>query len=106
VRLCLDNYGMGHSLFALMARVPLDSVRVDLKALAGRDDDSDRALQVLSAIVRTTKDFDLTVIAGGISSPAMRDAAIAIGATLLHGRALPHHLNVTEVAALLAVPAL
>jgi diguanylate cyclase (GGDEF)-like protein/PAS domain S-box-containing protein len=104
VRLCLDNYGMGHSLFALMARAPLDSVRVDLKALAGRDD-SDRALQVLSAIVRTTKDFDVTVIAGGISSPAMRDAAIAIGATLLHGRALPHHLNVTEVAALLAVPA-
>ena len=30
VRLCLDNYGMGHSIFALLARVPLDVVRVDL----------------------------------------------------------------------------
>ena len=24
VRLCLDNYGMGHSLFGLLSRLPLD----------------------------------------------------------------------------------
>ena len=40
VQLCLDNYGMGHSLFALLARLSLDVVRVDLAALGRRDDTS------------------------------------------------------------------
>src|SRR4029450_9684583 len=75
-RLCLDNYGMGHSLFALLARIPLDLVRVDLAALAARDD-TDRALQVLAAIVRTTRAFGLTAIAGGIGTPELREAVVA-----------------------------
>jgi diguanylate cyclase (GGDEF)-like protein/PAS domain S-box-containing protein len=104
VRLCLDNYGMGHSIFALLARVPLDLVRVDLTALASRDD-TGRALQVLAAIARTATGFGLTSIAGGIASPALRDAALAAGVQMVHGRALPHELTVEAVAELFAVPA-
>jgi diguanylate cyclase (GGDEF)-like protein/PAS domain S-box-containing protein len=104
VRLCLDNYGMGHSLFALLARISLDSVRVDLTALASRDD-TDRALQVLAAIVRTTRSFGLTTIVGGIGSPDVRDAVVAVGVELLHGRGQPHDRTVDQVAALVAVPA-
>ncbi|TYP87234.1 diguanylate cyclase domain-containing protein [Blastococcus xanthinilyticus] len=100
VRLCLDNYGMGHSLFALLARLALDLVRVDLTALAGRDD-TDRALQVLGAIARTTAGFGLTAIAGGISTAAHRDGAVAAGIHLLHGRAFPVDLPAEEMAALL-----
>jgi diguanylate cyclase (GGDEF)-like protein len=106
VRLCLDNYGMGHSLFALLARVPLDVVRVDLSTLAGRDD-PEHALRALAAIAHTTATFGLTVIAGGIRTPELLDAAVSAGASLLHGRALPHDLTVEEIRALLgeAVPA-
>jgi EAL domain-containing protein (putative c-di-GMP-specific phosphodiesterase class I) len=104
VRLCLDNYGMGHSLFALMARISLDMVRVDLAALASRDD-TGRALQVLAAIVRTTASFDLLTIAGGVGTPEVREAVLATGVQLLHGRGLPHDLTADEVAALVAVPA-
>jgi diguanylate cyclase (GGDEF)-like protein/PAS domain S-box-containing protein len=105
VRLCLDNYGMGHSLFALLARVPLDIVRVDLAALAARDD-TDRSLQVLASIVRTTTDFGLVAIAGGITTPELRDAAVAAGADLVHGRNQPHDLSAPALAGLLtAVPA-
>ena len=105
VRFCLDNYGKGHSLFALLARVSLDMVRVDLTALASRDD-TDRALQVLTAIVRTTSSFGLTTIAGGIGTPDLREAVVAAGVQLVHGRGEPHQLTVDEVAAALAVPAL
>jgi EAL domain-containing protein (putative c-di-GMP-specific phosphodiesterase class I) len=101
VKLCLDNYGMGHSLFAILARMPLDQVRVDLTALASRDDTA-RGLQVLAAIARTTTGFGLTAIAGGISSPTLRDAAVAAGVQLVHGRALPHDLTVAALAELLA----
>jgi predicted signal transduction protein with EAL and GGDEF domain len=101
VRLCLDSYGMGHSLFALLARISLDVVRVDLTALAARDDTA-RSLQVLTSIVRSTSDFGLVAIAGGITTPELRDAAIAAGADLVHGRNQPHDLTPASLADLLA----
>ena len=58
VRLCLDNYGMGQSLFALLARVPLDVVRVDLAALAGPRRHRPGAAGA-RPIVRTTAGFGL-----------------------------------------------
>jgi diguanylate cyclase (GGDEF)-like protein len=106
VRLCLDSYGMGHSLFALMARVPLDAVRVDLPSL-GASDQPDRALLVLDAIVHTSTSFGLITIAGGVRTAELRNAAVAAGVSLLHGRAMPHDLTVDEVRTLLGdvVPA-
>jgi diguanylate cyclase (GGDEF)-like protein/PAS domain S-box-containing protein len=101
VRLCLDNFGMGYSLFALLARIPLDLVRVDLSALAVRDD-TDRALQVLSAIVRTSNTFGLATIAGGVSSDEVRDDVLTAGVQLVHGRLQPHDLTVEEMTALLS----
>jgi diguanylate cyclase (GGDEF)-like protein/PAS domain S-box-containing protein len=103
VRLCMDNYGMGHSLFALLARVPLDIVRVDLHALAGRDD-LVRARQVLTAIVTTTTGFDVATIAGGVSSAELLEVADSAGVALLHGRLLPHDLSVGTLAELLDAP--
>ncbi|MCV2490650.1 diguanylate cyclase [Geodermatophilus sp. YIM 151500] len=85
VRLCLDDYGMGHSLFALLARMPLDVLRVDLSALAVRDD-TERGLRVLTAISRTAAEFDLVVVAGGIDTAAARSAALAAGVALVQHR--------------------
>jgi EAL domain-containing protein (putative c-di-GMP-specific phosphodiesterase class I) len=102
VRLCLDNYGMGHSLFALLARIPLDLVRVDVTTLAGREE-IDQALRVLGAIVTTTSTLGLSTIAGGISTADLRAAAVSAGVELLHGRHLPHDLTVDEARDLLAV---
>jgi EAL domain-containing protein (putative c-di-GMP-specific phosphodiesterase class I) len=101
VRLCLDNYGMGHSIFALLARVPLDMIRVDLAALAPRDD-TRRALTVLGMIVNSADGLGLLSIAGGVSSPELRDAVVATGADLLHGRTEPHDLTVEELVLLVA----
>jgi diguanylate cyclase (GGDEF)-like protein/PAS domain S-box-containing protein len=103
VRLCLDNFGMGQSLYALLARVPLDLVRVDLATLATRDD-TDRAVQVLASIVRTAAVFGLTTVAGGISTPELHEAALAAGVRLVNGRAVPCDLTVEAFAALLAAP--
>ncbi|WP_448625873.1 diguanylate cyclase domain-containing protein [Geodermatophilus sp. URMC 64] len=105
VRLCLTGYGMGHSLFALLARVPLDAVRVDVATLAVRDD-LPRALRVLAAIVRTTDAFGLTAVADGVDTVDARDGALAAGAQFVAGRVAPSDLTSAEVAALLATPAL
>jgi EAL domain-containing protein (putative c-di-GMP-specific phosphodiesterase class I) len=102
VRLCLDGYGTGHSLFGLLARVPLDLVRSHLTTLAPRDGRIE-PLQVLEGITRITAGLGLTVVAGGISSPELRDSAFAIGVDLVHGRSLPHGLDRAALAALLAI---
>ncbi|WP_104524878.1 diguanylate cyclase domain-containing protein [Blastococcus atacamensis] len=101
VRLCLDGYGMGHSIWALLARVPLDMLRVEVGNLATRDD-TDRALTVLASIARTSASVGLVSIAGGISTAEQRDGAIAAGLELLHGRALPHDLTIDDLAVRLA----
>ncbi|SDF65593.1 PAS domain S-box-containing protein/diguanylate cyclase (GGDEF) domain-containing protein [Blastococcus aurantiacus] len=101
VRLCLDDYGMGYSLYALLARISLDLVRIDLPRLAGHED-AGRAMQVLAAIVRTTEHFGIDVIAGGIGTPELQGAAVATGVQLLQGRALPHDLALDDVVSLLA----
>ncbi len=104
VRLCLNDYGMGQSLYALLARIPLDLVRVDLAALAPRDD-TDRALQVVAAIVRTTGGFGLTTVVGGVSTPELRAAVHATGATLVHGRSQTEdYLTLDELVTADAVP--
>jgi EAL domain-containing protein (putative c-di-GMP-specific phosphodiesterase class I) len=103
VKLCLDNYGMGHTLFTLLARVPLDGIRVDVAALASRDDTA-RALQVFTAILRTAQEFGLFVIAGGLSTPGGRDAVAATGVQLLEGRSEPRDLSPEQLAAMLVVP--
>jgi EAL domain-containing protein (putative c-di-GMP-specific phosphodiesterase class I) len=100
VRLCLDNYGMGHSIFALLARISLDILRADISALAPRDD-TDRALLVMGMIARTAASFGLTSIAGGIG-PELRAGVVATGVNLLHGRSEPHDLTVEELAVLVS----
>ncbi|RBY93914.1 hypothetical protein DQ244_00620 [Blastococcus sp. TBT05-19] len=101
VRLCLDGYGMGHSIWALLARVPLDMLRVELATLATRDD-TGRALTVLASIARTSAAVGLVSVAGGIATDEQRDGAVAAGIDLLHGRALPHNLGIEDLAVQLA----
>ena len=74
VRLCLDNYGMGHSIFALLARLPLDIVRVDVPRSPAATTSTARC-QVLAAIVATTSGFDVLTIAGGVSNREMLSTA-------------------------------
>jgi EAL domain-containing protein (putative c-di-GMP-specific phosphodiesterase class I) len=101
VRLCLDNYGMGQSIFALMARVPIDVVRVDLASLAPRNE-LDRALHVLAMIIGTIQNLGMVSVAGGASTPELRATIAATGVDLLHGRTEPHDLTVEELAVLVA----
>ena len=97
----IDGYGMGHTLFALLARVPLGAVRVDLASLAVRDD-TGRALRALSAISRTAGEFGLPVIADGVDDEPARVAALRAGAALVQGRLLPSGLGRSDLERLLA----
>jgi EAL domain-containing protein (putative c-di-GMP-specific phosphodiesterase class I) len=101
VRLMIDGYGMGHTLFALLARVPLAAVRVDLAALVVHADPG-RAERALTAIARTAGEFGLLTVAEGIDTPTALAAAREAGAALVQGRLLPSELAPADVRRLLA----
>jgi len=52
------------------------------------------------AVLHVTGGFGITVIAGGIGTPQLRNQARAAGVELAHGRALPYDLDRGELAAL------
>ena len=92
---------MGHTLFALLARVPLGAVRVDLASLAVHDDRA-RALRALASITRTAAEFGLLPVADGVDDAAGLEAARAAGTPLVQGPLLPSALGRADVRRLLA----
>ena len=107
-RICLDDFGMGQTLFAHLSRVPLDSIRIDVDALGARGDAA-RAVQIVSAIVATADTLGLATVAHGVDPGPTMDAVLAAGATLVRSSAHPHRVGIEDVpaavAALLRQPA-
>jgi diguanylate cyclase (GGDEF)-like protein/PAS domain S-box-containing protein len=105
VHICLDDYGMGRTLWAHLARFPLTIVRIDVGALAPRGD-TETALRVLSSIATTARAFGIMTVAQGVDGGTLTEAALDAGADVVRSRAHPRSLSVDEVAQLLTAPAL
>ncbi|MCW2584039.1 MAG: hypothetical protein JWQ53_2829 [Klenkia sp.] len=103
VRICLDDYGMGQTLYKHLSRIPLDAIRVDLSALGARGDEA-RALQVLAAITVTADTFGIITIVHGVEETPVRDAALAAGVRMVRSRATPQLVDIAAVRELLGAP--
>ncbi|MFQ1003214.1 diguanylate cyclase domain-containing protein [Modestobacter sp. SSW1-42] len=103
VHLCLNDFGMGSTLWSQLARVPLDTVRVDVRGLAAPGD-HDRAMRVLSAIESSAAAFDVYTLASGVGSPELYGAIRAQCRMAVTGPVLPSGLTAGQVAALLRHP--
>jgi len=103
VHLCLNDFGMGSTLWSQLARVPLDTVRVDVRGLAAPGD-HDRAMRVLLAIESSAAAFDVYTLASGVGSPELYGAIGAQCRMAVTGPALPSGLTAPQVAALLRHP--
>jgi predicted signal transduction protein with EAL and GGDEF domain len=103
VRLGLDDYGMGSTLWSHLARLPVDLVLVDVRDLA-TSGDADRALQLLSAIARGARAFAVDTVATQVSTPQMLGELRAQGLVALSGPALPCGLTALQVVSLLRHP--
>ena len=100
VHLCLNDFGMGSTLWSQLARVPLDTVRVDVRGLAAPGD-HDRTMRVLSAIESSAAAFDVYTFASGVGSPELYEAIRAQCQMAVTGPVLPTGLTADQVAALL-----
>ncbi|MGY1844759.1 diguanylate cyclase domain-containing protein [Modestobacter sp. SYSU DS0875] len=103
VRLGLDDYGMGSTLWAQLARLPLEVVMVDVRNLwAGGD--RDRTLELLGAIGRSARGFEVSTVAKEITSRQLLSELRRQGEVAVAGPVLPSGLTAAQVATLLRHP--
>ena len=103
VHLCLNDFGMGSTLWSQLARVPLDTVRVDVRRLAAPDD-HERTMRVLTAIESSAAAFDVYTLASGVSSVELYEAVHEQCRMAVTGPVLPTGLTAAQLAALLRHP--
>ncbi len=81
-RLAIDDFGVGHSGLQRLHEFKADVVKLDMKFFLGRrypDDD----LAALRSLVRTLRQFGITVVAEGIAGPQDYTVACQVGCQVL-----------------------
>jgi EAL domain-containing protein (putative c-di-GMP-specific phosphodiesterase class I) len=96
LRLTLDGFGMGQSLFSHLDRVPFTGVGVRLDSLAAPGDLL-RKERVLRAIVASVESLGLQAVALGVDDEDLLEIARAAGAHHTGGTVHPHDLTPDQV---------
>lgn len=74
----LDDFGTGESSLAVLTRLPVDCLKIDLAFVAGLPD-SPADLAVVRLVVGLGRELGLDVVAEGVETEAQRDALVALG---------------------------
>lgn len=84
VKVSLDDFGTGYSSLTYLARVPLDSIKID-RALTEQVTESSKAAAIIHGIVELAHKMGLRVVAEGVSRQSQYDALKATGCDEVQG---------------------
>lgn len=84
VKVLLDDFGIGYSSLAWLARLPIDGVKVDRAFINDVSAVTDPA-PILSAVVDMGRSLGLTIVAEGIETAAQLTAVKAVGVDAVQG---------------------
>jgi EAL domain-containing protein (putative c-di-GMP-specific phosphodiesterase class I) len=103
VRLAVDDFGTGASSLSQLARLPVDSLKIDRSFIQQMAPGSDDAA-VVQAIVQLGRSLRRTVVAEGIETAAQMAQLQAMGCAQGQGYHLGRPLTTQEATALLIQP--
>lgn len=84
VRLALDDFGTGYSTLARLARVPIDTVKIDRFFVADIDHDAYQH-RFLSGLLELSRHLGLRTVAEGVERPAQLGELQRLGCDLVQG---------------------
>ncbi len=92
VRVALDDFGTGYSSLAWLARLPIDTIKLDRSFMMGLTASSRERL-VVETMVALCKRLGLSVVAEGVEDDAQLEAARKAGADSVQGYHIAPPLN-------------
>lgn len=78
ISLALDDFGTGYSSIQHLRMLPFDKLKIDRSFIVNVDTDSN-ARRMVSAIIRLAQSLQLSVVAEGVESAAVRDTLHELG---------------------------
>ncbi|MEM1190303.1 MAG: GGDEF domain-containing phosphodiesterase [Pseudomonadota bacterium] len=100
VRIAIDDFGAGYSSFANLARLPLDTFKLDRSFLTNIANDS-RARQVVNAMIAMARELGYEIVAEGVETDQQYWFLQASGCHLVQGFGLGRPQEATVVRKLL-----
>lgn len=97
VRVALDDFGTGFSSLAWLARLPIDTIKLDRSFMLGLTA-SPRERMVVETLVGLSKRLGLSVVAEGVEDDVQLAAARRAGADLVQGYRVAAPLDVAGLA--------
>lgn len=88
ISLALDDFGTGHSSLAQIARLPIDTLKIDISFVAAMVSDV-RAAALVRAIISLGHELGLTVIGEGVENAERARALQAMGCEVGQGYLFP-----------------
>lgn len=84
IRIALDDFGTGHSSLAYLAKLPLDTLKIDRSFIDQSDIQVDKQ-KILQAIVSLGNAFDMLIVGEGIETSGEHDVVRTLGCTAGQG---------------------
>lgn len=100
VRIAMDDFGAGFSSLAQLARLPVDTLKIDREFVRGADTENGR--RILASVIALATDLGLTTVAEGIELPEQVDVVARAGCTLAQGYHFARPLSAHDLARLLS----
>lgn len=103
VRIALDDFGAGYSSLAYLARLPIDTIKVD-RSFVAQVLDSPASQAVVRAVVSFGEQFGMTVVAEGVETEGQFRQVLALGCCHVQGYYFARPAPLGEVARFVAIP--
>lgn len=84
LRLSIDDFGTGYSSLARLQQLPVDTLKIDRKFIAGLDS-GESSREVVRVIVLLAKTYGLKVVAEGVETETQADYLKSIGCDMAQG---------------------
>ena len=82
--IALDDFGTGFSCLSQLARLPIDTLKIDLKFIEHLVEDQ-RSVRLVRSIISIGEDLGMDVIAEGVESPAQAEILAELGCHYVQG---------------------